>query len=258
MTLGGERLAGGAVAENVYGYSGERFDESLGQYYLRARNYAPQRGRFTQMDDWPGLINQPVTLSKYLYANADPVNHVDPSGQFSLASFGAANNIRSSLRTSSVARFTGVINRTIGTTLKATGRATSKLQLKQLRQCIRKRNRCGLEFNLLMIGYDNPTAAEHIRSAQTPRTVVLTYDPRKTGNRRWYSTGGGRGGCRRPGPLGFDCDEYPFFRTKEGGAYKPSVSLRWIPSRENRSSGAFFWGTRKTDEAKRQICCYHF
>jgi hypothetical protein len=44
-----------------------------------------------------GNNSDPVTLHKYLYANANPVNMIDPSGNFSLVEFGAANSIRSIL-----------------------------------------------------------------------------------------------------------------------------------------------------------------
>jgi len=49
------------------------------------------------MDSFDGLAQEPITLHKYLYANADPVNMVDPSGYFSLGSVSAANNIRGML-----------------------------------------------------------------------------------------------------------------------------------------------------------------
>lgn len=49
--------------------------------------------RFTQADTWQGDHHNPLTLHKYLYANADPVNHTDPTGNFSLAGAGVANNI---------------------------------------------------------------------------------------------------------------------------------------------------------------------
>lgn len=41
--------------------------------------------RFSQADTWQGDNSQPITLNKYLYANADPVNMIDPSGHFSIA-----------------------------------------------------------------------------------------------------------------------------------------------------------------------------
>src|SRR5215213_2091676 len=65
---------------NPYLYSGERFDENIGFYHFRARDYNPLTGRFGTMDPYQGDIQNPATLHKYLYAQADPVNRVDPSG----------------------------------------------------------------------------------------------------------------------------------------------------------------------------------
>lgn len=65
---------------NPYLYAGERFDEDLGLYHLRARYYNADRGRFVSTDPYPGETDDPSSLHKYLYANADPVNFIDPSG----------------------------------------------------------------------------------------------------------------------------------------------------------------------------------
>lgn len=40
----------------------------------------PQSGRFQTMDTFEGVNQDPLTLHKYLYANADPINRLDPSG----------------------------------------------------------------------------------------------------------------------------------------------------------------------------------
>ena len=40
----------------------------------------PSTGTFTTMDTYQGSIFDPVSLHKYLYANANPVTYVDPSG----------------------------------------------------------------------------------------------------------------------------------------------------------------------------------
>jgi len=72
------RQTGSTPATHLY--RGERLDPNLGFYYLRARWMDPTVGRFNQMDSYPGKERMPASLHKYLYANADPVNLVDPSG----------------------------------------------------------------------------------------------------------------------------------------------------------------------------------
>lgn len=73
-----------AATPNRYLYSGEQFDENLGLYYLRARYYNPRTGRFWSMDSFQGTRTELLSLHKYLYAAADPVNRIDPSGNESL------------------------------------------------------------------------------------------------------------------------------------------------------------------------------
>lgn len=69
---------------NDYLYSGEQFDAQLGFYYLRARYMNPSSGKFWTADSFEGSPFDPLSLHKYLYANADPLNRRDPSGEFSL------------------------------------------------------------------------------------------------------------------------------------------------------------------------------
>lgn len=75
----------GANTPNNYRYAGERWDPELGMYYLRARYYNPQIGRFWTMDTFEGKNEDPVSLHKYLYAGTNPVNYSDPSGNYGLA-----------------------------------------------------------------------------------------------------------------------------------------------------------------------------
>lgn len=93
----GDLLSQTGITENRYRFTGEQYDAGLDQYYLRARYYAQGVGRFTQQDSWMGRDSDPMTLHKYLYANSDPVNHTDPSGQFGLASLSISMNLHSSL-----------------------------------------------------------------------------------------------------------------------------------------------------------------
>jgi RHS repeat-associated protein len=62
-------------------YRGEQYDSDLGLYYLRARYYNPNTGRFMSRDPEDGDETDPKTLHKYVYANGDPVNAVDPTGR---------------------------------------------------------------------------------------------------------------------------------------------------------------------------------
>ena len=87
---------------NSHLYTGEQFDASLDNYYLRARYYDPETGRFPQMDTWEGRSHDPATLHKYLYAHADPINVSDPTGNFTLTSIGAALNVQGILATAKV------------------------------------------------------------------------------------------------------------------------------------------------------------
>ncbi len=98
----GEVLSQTGTTENSYLFAGEQFDSSLDQYYLRARYYDQSQGRFTQQDSWMGRNYDPITLHKYLYANADPGNVIDPSGHFGLASLGSTLNVLMNLSTAAI------------------------------------------------------------------------------------------------------------------------------------------------------------
>jgi len=76
----GQTLETTGATESHYGYTGEQHDPDLGFLYLRARYYNPTLGRFHTQDTWLGRTSEPLTLHKYLYANADPINRIDPGG----------------------------------------------------------------------------------------------------------------------------------------------------------------------------------
>ena len=67
------------TSQTNYAFTGESRDAN-GLVYLRARYYAPQDGRFISRDLWDGNTKSPITYNKWLYANADPINNLDPSG----------------------------------------------------------------------------------------------------------------------------------------------------------------------------------
>ena len=55
----------------------------------------PSAGTFISMDTYQGNMYEPVTLHKYLYANANPVKYTDPSGNVTnLVDLSAGMSIR--------------------------------------------------------------------------------------------------------------------------------------------------------------------
>ena len=71
----------GATA-NTRLYAGEEVDPDLGLVNLRARPYKASNGRFLTID--PQVEKEllpPISLNRYIYANGDPVNEIDPTGR---------------------------------------------------------------------------------------------------------------------------------------------------------------------------------
>ena len=77
----GSVIASVGNTSNDYLYSGEQRDANLQLYYLRARFLNADRGRFSTTDPLEGDLDAPLSLHRYLYAQADPVDNVDPTGE---------------------------------------------------------------------------------------------------------------------------------------------------------------------------------
>jgi RHS repeat-associated protein len=63
---------------SAYGFTGEQ--QSNDMVYLRARYYNVVDGRFVSRDTWAGDANRPLSLNRWNYTRANPINYVDPSG----------------------------------------------------------------------------------------------------------------------------------------------------------------------------------
>ena len=82
--LGGDPNVTDRKSDTDLLYAGEQFDPGLQMEYLRARYYDANTGRFNRLDPFAGSSEDPQSLHKYAYCHADPVNGVDPTGNFFL------------------------------------------------------------------------------------------------------------------------------------------------------------------------------
>ena len=84
--FGETSIHGSSALKNEICYTGGIYDESTGLYYLNARYYDPENGRFLTEDTYRGEVNDPDTLHLYAYCKNNPINYVDPSGHSCISS----------------------------------------------------------------------------------------------------------------------------------------------------------------------------
>jgi len=84
----GELLSSTGTFSQPFRYAGYCFDEETGLYYLKARYYSPELGKFLTKDTFEGFNNNPQSLNLYAYANGNPVMNVDPDGHWAQAVVG--------------------------------------------------------------------------------------------------------------------------------------------------------------------------
>jgi RHS repeat-associated protein len=77
----GNLIVGPAIPATGYLYCGEQFDSDLNSYYLRSRYLHQSVGRFLTRDSFGGVQAIPMSLHKYLYGHADPIDNLDPTGR---------------------------------------------------------------------------------------------------------------------------------------------------------------------------------
>ncbi len=78
-----------------------------------------EMGRFVSRDTWEGRLWLPSTLHRYSYANANPVNFIDPSGEESLVGQMTAVGIVGVLSSIAVVKLTAIMAATVATACAA-------------------------------------------------------------------------------------------------------------------------------------------
>ena len=67
---------------NPFRYRGYYYDADTGFYYLNARYYDPETGRFINADGYASTGQGFVGSNMFAYCNNNPVMHIDPDGTF--------------------------------------------------------------------------------------------------------------------------------------------------------------------------------
>jgi RHS repeat-associated protein len=83
----GNLLTQAGSSETPFGFTGYQKDDETGLYYANARYYDSNTGRFLKEDPVEGNTQIPPSLHKYLYAFANPIVFVDPTGRESVEEF---------------------------------------------------------------------------------------------------------------------------------------------------------------------------
>ena len=74
-----EELTGRSF-DNEICYTGAIYDDTTGLYYMNARYYNPENGRFISQDTYRGELTDPGQWHLYAYCANNPINYADPSG----------------------------------------------------------------------------------------------------------------------------------------------------------------------------------
>jgi RHS repeat-associated protein len=84
--FGAERTTTGALAglptaaAGDFRFQGMWLDHGTGLYYVRARSYEVESGRFLSRDPAAGVRHNPASIAAYVFAYSAPATTVDPSG----------------------------------------------------------------------------------------------------------------------------------------------------------------------------------
>jgi RHS repeat-associated protein len=121
-------------------FHGMMLDAATGLYYVRARYYDSQTGRFVTRDPIIGKRSYPETYHPYTFVNSSPMIYVDPSGSF-LMELTISAAVATTLAAIAIPAFNGYVRQARAVqagTFIASGGALAKEGLKMVREDIGK------------------------------------------------------------------------------------------------------------------------
>jgi RHS repeat-associated protein len=68
------------LASDISVFTGYFFSKSTNLYFAKARWYDPETARFTTQDSYLGQPDDPPSLHRYFYGNANPTRYIDLTG----------------------------------------------------------------------------------------------------------------------------------------------------------------------------------
>jgi len=83
----GEIFADTGAMDYAYKFTGKELDDEAGLYYYGARYYDPFLGRFISPDSIVPSPGDPQSLNRYSYCRNNPLNRIDPTGNFDIGDF---------------------------------------------------------------------------------------------------------------------------------------------------------------------------
>lgn len=81
----------GSSFDNEICYTGAVYDAESGLYYMNARYYDPENGRFISQDSYRGELDELDQWHLYAYCANNPINYADSSGHFRVANWLASS-----------------------------------------------------------------------------------------------------------------------------------------------------------------------
>ncbi|HEY6908475.1 MAG TPA: RHS repeat-associated core domain-containing protein [Myxococcales bacterium] len=110
----GNTISRTGTTANEFTYRGEQFLQESSLSYNRARFLDLDAGRFLTADPSDVAGEGPLGLNAYLYADASPVDRLDPTGQFSMAEVSISISIQATIGAIAGVTFNGINNYLVG------------------------------------------------------------------------------------------------------------------------------------------------